>query len=41
MDQLLAGGSHEEHFDDIGVNNVGQLRALPGEALNVLAKSFI
>jgi hypothetical protein len=41
MDELFAGGSHEEHPDDIGVSHVGQLGALPGEALNVLTESFI
>jgi hypothetical protein len=41
MDQLFAGGSREERSNDIGVSNVGQLGALPGEALNVLAESLI
>jgi hypothetical protein len=41
MDQLLAGGSREEHSDDIGVSNVGQFSTLPGEAPNVLMESFI
>jgi hypothetical protein len=41
MDQLLAGGSHEERSNNIGISNVGQLDALPGEAPNVLTNSFI
>jgi hypothetical protein len=41
MDQHLAGGSREERSDDIGISNVGQLDALPGEAMDVLAESFI
>jgi hypothetical protein len=41
MDQLLVGGSREEHSDDISVNNIGQLSALLGEASNVLTESFI
>jgi hypothetical protein len=41
MDQLLAGGSHEECSDDISVGNVEQFGALLGEASNVLTKSFI
>jgi hypothetical protein len=41
MDELFAGGSREECPDDISVGHVGQLGALPGEALNVLIDSFI
>jgi hypothetical protein len=41
MDQLLAGGSREERSDDIGISNVGQLDALPGEVTDVFAESFI
>jgi hypothetical protein len=41
MDQLLAGGSCKERFDDISVSNVGQLGTLPEEAPNVLVESFI
>jgi hypothetical protein len=41
IDELFAGGSREECSDDIGVSHVGQLSALPGQALNVLTESFI
>jgi hypothetical protein len=41
MDELLAGGSREEHPNDIGVGYVGQLGALPGETSNVLTKILI
>jgi hypothetical protein len=41
MDELLVGGSREERANDAGASHVGQLGALPGEALNVLTKSFI
>jgi hypothetical protein len=41
MDELLVGGSHEERSNDIGVNHVGQLGALPGEASNALTESLI
>jgi hypothetical protein len=41
MDELFAGGSHDEHPNDIGVSHIGKLGALPGEALNVLMESFI
>jgi hypothetical protein len=41
MDELFAGGSHEECPDNIGVSHVGQLGALTGEVSNVLIESFI
>jgi hypothetical protein len=41
MDEFLAGGSHKECPNDIGVSYIGQLGALPGEASNVLTKSLI
>jgi hypothetical protein len=41
MDELFAGGSHEECPNDIGVSHIGQLDALPEEAPNILTKSFI
>jgi hypothetical protein len=41
VDEFLAGGSHEEHPNDVGVSYVGQLGALPGETSNVLTKSLI
>jgi hypothetical protein len=41
MDELFAGGSHDEHLDDIGVSHIGQLGALLGEVPNVLMESFI
>jgi hypothetical protein len=41
MDELLAGGSREEHPNDIGVSYIGQLGAQPGETSNVLTKSLI
>jgi hypothetical protein len=40
MDQGLTGGPRKECPDDIGVGDIGQLVALPGEASNVLTKSF-
>jgi hypothetical protein len=39
-DQLLAGGSGEEGHDHIGVGDVGELGALPGEALDVIPEGF-
>jgi hypothetical protein len=41
LDVFLVGGSREEHLNDVGVNYVGQLGALPGEGLNVLMKSLV
>jgi hypothetical protein len=41
MDELLVGGSREERSNDIGVNHVGQLGALSGEASNALTESLI
>jgi hypothetical protein len=41
MDELFAGGSHEECPNDIGISHVGQLGALPGEAPNVHTESFM
>jgi hypothetical protein len=38
MDQGLTGGPRQEGPDDIGVDDVGQLIALPGEAPDVLAR---
>jgi hypothetical protein len=40
MDQLLASGFYKECFDNIGIGNVVQLNALPGEAPNVPAESL-
>ena len=36
----LAGGPRQEDSYDVGVGDVGQLIALPGEASNVPTKSF-
>ena len=40
MNQGLAGGLRQEGSYNIGVGDAGQLVALPGEALDVLMKSF-
>ena len=40
MNQGLIGGPEQENSYDIGVGNVGQLIALPREALDVPTKSF-
>jgi hypothetical protein len=40
MDQGLIGGPRQEGPDDIGVNDVRQLVAPPGEASDVLAESL-
>ena len=40
VDQGHAGGPGPEGSDDVGVGDVGQLVALPGEASDVLAESF-
>ena len=40
MNQGLAGGPRQEGFYDIGVGDIGQLIALPGEAPNVCIKGF-
>ena len=40
MNQGLAGGTRQEGSYDIGVSDVGQLIALPGEAPDVPTKSF-
>ena len=40
MNQGLTGGSKKESSYDIGVGNIRQLVALPGEALDVPMKSF-
>ena len=40
MDQGLAGGPRLESSYDVSVGDVGQLIALPGEALHVPMKSF-
>ena len=40
MDQGLASGPRQESSYDVGVDNVGQLAALSGEALDVPTKSF-
>ena len=41
MNQGLVGGPKQEGPDDVGVSDVGQLVALPGEALDVPTKSFL
>jgi hypothetical protein len=41
VDEIFTGGSCKERPDDISVSHVGQLGALPGDALNVLTESFI
>jgi hypothetical protein len=41
VDEFLAGGSHEEHPNDVDVSYVRQLSVLPGETPNVLMKSLI
>ena len=40
VNQGLAGGLRQEGSYNIGVGDAGQLVALPGEALDVLMKSF-
>ena len=40
MNQGLIGGPRQESSFDVGVSDVGQLVALPGEALDVPIKSF-
>ena len=40
MNQGLVDGPREESSYDVGVDDVGQLVALPGEALDVPMKSF-
>jgi hypothetical protein len=40
MDQGLVGGSEQKCSDDVGVGDIEQLVALPGEASDVLTKSF-
>ena len=40
MDQGLVGGPRQESSYDVGVDDVGQLIALPGETLDVPTKSF-
>ena len=40
MDQGLVGGSRQEGSYDVGIGDVGQLVALPGEAPDVPMKSF-
>ena len=40
VNQGLAGGSGQESSYDVGVGDVGQLVALPGEAPDVPTKSF-
>ena len=40
MNQRLTGGPRQESSGDIGVDDVGQLVALPGEASDVPMKSF-
>ena len=40
MNQGLIGGLGQESSYDVGVGDVRQLVALPGEALDVLTKSF-
>ena len=41
MNQGLVGGPRQEGFDDIGVGDVKQLVALPGEVSNVIVESFL
>ena len=40
MDQGLAGGPRQECSYDVGIGDVGQLVALPGEAPDVYTKGF-
>ena len=40
MNQGLAGGPRQESSYDVGVGDVGQLVALPGEAPDIPTKSF-
>ena len=40
MNQGLAGGPRQEDSYDVGVGDVGQLIALPGEASDVPTKSL-
>ena len=40
MDQVLAGGPRQESFYDVGVDDVGQLVTLSGEAPDVPMKGF-
>ena len=40
MNQGLAGGPRQESSYDVGVSDVGQLVALPGEASDVSMKVF-
>jgi hypothetical protein len=39
-DQLFAGGSGEEGHDHVGVGDVGELGALPGEAPDIIPEGF-
>jgi hypothetical protein len=41
VNQGLAGGPEQESSYDVGISDVGQLIALPGEALDVPMKSFL
>ena len=41
MDQGLVGGFGQEGSNHVGVGDVGELVALPGEALDVPAEGFI
>ena len=41
MNQRLASGPRQESSNDVGVGDVGQLVALPGEAPDVTTKSFL
>lgn len=40
VDQGLAGGPGQEGSNDVGVGDIGQLIALPGETLDVQAESL-
>ena len=40
MDQGLIGGPRQKSSYDVGIGDVGQLVALPGEAHDVPTKSF-
>ena len=41
MNQGLTGGPRQESSYDVGIGDVGQLIALPGEAPDVPTKSFL
>jgi hypothetical protein len=41
MDDLLAGHASDEGMDHVDIGDVGELIALPGEALNVLPEGLV